>query len=307
MKWIKRGLIYKGDEKSKWTRGGTLTPQPFLINDDTIRVYISFLDGDTIGRIGYLDLAASNPKVILGISRSPVLDIGSPGQFDDNGVILGDVLRVGDSVWMYYEGFQKVNKVKFFAFTGVAVSRDNGSTFSRYSRVPVMDRSEEGIFGRCIHSVIFDGKMFKVWYSTIHSWYYINGLPYPSYHIKYIESEDGLTFGSEGALCIRCKQNEYRIGRPKVTVSDRGVYEMLYTVGTCDNQWYNAGYAKSLDGLHWERDDDNMNVLTQSATGFDNKSVCYPVVITTKYGSYMFYDGNGMGREGFGYAELIEE
>ena len=34
--------------------------------------------------------------------------------------------------------------------------------------------------------------------------------------------------------------------------------------------------------------------------------VCYPVEIETKYGRYMFYDGNGMGKTGFGYAKLKE-
>ena len=306
MKWIKKGLIYKPDGKTEWMNNSVLTPQPFILNDEVIRVYASFRDKNGIGRIGYLDLAANNPKKILNISPKPVLDIGAPGQFNDNGIILGDVLRVQDTVRMYYEGFQKVDKIKFYAFSGVAISYDNGNTFSHYSRIPVMDRSEEGIFGRCIHSVIFDGSLFKIWYATIFDWFFINNKPYPSYHIKYTESEDGLSFKEQGELCIPCAKNEYRIGRPKVTISGVNQYEMLYTKGT-HGQDYNMGYARSIDGIHWERGDDSFNVLRPSSAGFDSKSVCYPVVVKTKYGTYMFYSGNDMGKEGFGYAELIQE
>ena len=307
MKWIKKGLIYKPAGKSEWMNNSVLTPQPFLINDEVIRIYASFRDINGIGRIGYLDLAASDPKNILYISQFPVLDIGNPGQFNDNGIILGDVLRVHDSIRMYYVSFQKVDKIKFYAFSGLAISYDNGNTFLHYSRVPIMDRSEEGIFGRCIHCVIFSGNLFRVWYTSIFDWYFINNKPYPSYNIKYMESEDGLNFCQKGELCVSCEKNEYRIGRPKVNIINHDQYEMLYTVGTKDHKSYNMGYAKSTDGIHWIREDNNMNVLRPSSTGFDSKSVNYPVTVTTKYGTYMFYSGNDMGKEGFGYAELSQE
>ena len=169
-----------------------LTPQPFLLDDERIRVYASFRDELGVGRIGYMDLDAKNPKNILSISKNPVLEIGRNGAFDDNGVILGDVLRVDSKIYMYYVAFQLVNKVKFLAFSGLAISDDEGESFQRVQEYPVLDRSKEGLFGRCIHSVIYENGIFKVWYSVIHDFEMINSVPYPAYYIKYTESKNAL-------------------------------------------------------------------------------------------------------------------
>lgn len=304
MGWTKKGLVYCPAGLGGWRDNSFLCPQPFLLDAETIRVYGSFRDREGVGRVGYVDVSASDPSRVLNVSRDPVLSLGEPGTFDDNGQILGDILRVGDEVWMYYVGFQKVEKVKFYAFSGLAVSRDGGDTFVRTLRVPVMDRTEEGIYGRCIHSVLREKGVFRVWYSVIYDWTFIAGVPYPTYDIKCIESADGRRFGAEGVPCVKCLGNEYRIGRPRVRRNAAGVYEMRYTSDTLDKD-YRSGYAESPDGVHWTRKD-ALAWLAPSPSGFDDKTACYPVEIETGYGRYMFYDGNGMGQTGFGYAKLNE-
>lgn len=306
MKWEKQGLIYcpQGGEQ-EWINNTALTPTPFLLDEETIRVYCSFRDSTGKGRIGYVDVESKNPSNIIKISERPVVELGTPGCFDDNGMILGDVLNVEDRIYMYYVAFQLVEKVKFLAFSGVLISEDNGDTFYRIKQTPVMDRTDEGIYGRCIHSVIKQDDIFKVWYSVIYDWTYINGIPYPTYDIKYTESVDGIHFADEGIQCIKCSGNEYRIGRPRVRINDSGVYEMLYTFDTLDKE-YKSGYSESTDGINWIRKD-NMVGINVSDIGWDSEMVCYPVVLTTKYGTYMFYDGNGMGKDGFGYARLMSE
>lgn len=306
MKIKKRGLIYCPDGSIEWMNNSVMTPQPFLLTEDVIRVYASFRDKEGIGRVGYIDVEAKNPSSIIKISNEPVLDIGSDGCFDDNGVILGDVIRVKNKIYMFYVAFQHVQKVKFCAFSGLAISSDNGESFTKVQKTPIMDRKNEGIFGRCIHSVIYDEKrdVFRVWYSVIFDWTYINGIPYPTYDIKYIESKDGIHFADEGIQCIKCNENEYRIGRPRVRILSDGTYEMRYTSDTYSKE-YIAGYATSSDGIIWDRKD-NESRLERSKKGFDSEMACYPVVIETKYGTYMFYDGNGMGKTGFGWAELYD-
>lgn len=305
MKWQKRGLIYCPDGSIDWMNNSVLTPQPFLLNNEIIRIYASFRDKYGVGRIGYIDVDAKYPSRVLRISPSPVLDVGKAGCFDDNGMILGDVIRVNDKIYMYYVAFQKPEKVKFIAFSGLAISNDEGETFQRVQNTPVLDRKDEGLFGRCIHNVIYEENRFKVYYTVIHNWVYINDIPYPAYYIKYIESEDGINFGAEGRTCITCNPNEYRIGRPKVRKLSDGHFEMHYTYDTLQKE-YKSGYALSHDNIEWTRNDDQA-WLTPSEKGFDSEMACYSVIIETKYGTYMFYDGNGMGKTGFGYAELIND
>lgn len=304
MKWKKKGLIFCPNKENEWMDNSVLTPQPFLLNEETIRIYASFRDRLGVGRIGYIDLEAKNPSKIMKISKNPVLDIGRNGMFDDNGMILGDVLMVENKIYMYYVAFQLASKVKFLAFSGLAISNDFGESFQRLQEFPILDRSLEGLFGRCIHSVIYEGGIFKVWYSVIHGWEIINNIFYPSYYIKYIESKDGINFPLSGVDCIKCNSNEYRIGRPKIYRTEFG-YEMYYTSDTFLKE-YKSGYAISGDGINWTRKDELFS-LKKSNEGFDSQMLCYPAVLKTKYATYMFYDGNGMGKDGFGYAELIEE
>lgn len=182
--WQKKGFIYGPDERMAWAVHSALTPTPVLLGD-VIRVFAGFRDNKGISRIGYVDVTADNPSQILEVSPTPSLDIGAPGTFDDNGVILGDIAWDGREWRMYYVGFQHVAGAKFLAFTGLAFSRDC-RTFVRSHNVPVLDRADEGIFIRAIHTVREEGDRWKAWYAAGNRWEIIAGQPYPSYEIRYI-------------------------------------------------------------------------------------------------------------------------
>lgn len=299
----KKGLIYCPNGEHEWELNTFMTPHAMKMDSDTIRIWGGVRDADGISRIKYIDVDANDPGNVLYVSSKPVLDIGNKGCFDDNGMILGDILNVDGCLYMYYVGFQKVQKVKFFAFSGLAVSDDNGVTFKRYSEVPIMDRTTQGRYGRCIHTVMYDEGLFKCYYAIINDWKYINGIPYPVYNIWHTVSNDGIHFSSnDDCLCIDTQGDEYRIGRPKVYKTDQG-YEMFYTRDLVSKE-YLAGYAESKDGINWVRKDDLMK-LDKSDEGWDSEMACYPVKLLTKTKQYLFYNGNGMGKTGVGYAEII--
>ncbi|MBN4081101.1 hypothetical protein JYT44_01920 [Caldithrix abyssi] len=301
MKWIKKGLIYAPDGTSSWAKHSALTPTPILIDPNTIRVYAGFRTKNGVSRIGFVDVDAENPSKIKAVSSRPVLDVGAPGTFDDNGVILGDIIEHDDQLYMYYIGFQLVEKVKFLAFTGLAISTDGGTTFLRYSSTPVLDRSDKELYFRAIHSVMIEDGVWKVWCGVGSDWEWIDGKAFPKYHIKYYESEDGLSFPQEGKVCIDFKSDEYRIGRPRV-IKENGSYKMFYTKGTLKKD-YVPGYAKSDNGTDWIRMDRKIGI-EQSESGWDSKMLCYPSIINYDDKVYMFYNGNDYGKTGFGYAVL---
>jgi predicted GH43/DUF377 family glycosyl hydrolase len=303
MIWNKKGLIYSPPRDKSWRDNSALTPTPLQIDKKTIRVFCGFRDEKGISRIGYVDLSAENPSKIMNVSDKPVLDIGNPGNFDDNGVILGDVIRKDEEVWMYYVGFQLVKNVKFLAYSGLAISKDNGTSFQRVQQTPILERAEEGTFIRAIHSVLYEENKFKVWYSVGSSWEQIDGKDYPNYDINYIESEDGIHFNSAGVKCIINDQanKEYRIGRPRA-FKRNGTYYMHYTYGTLDGK-YEFGLAESVDGIQWQRKDHERGIEL-SEKGWDSIHLCYPALLNVHDKIYMFYNGNNMGIDGFGYAEL---
>ena len=207
---------------------------------------------------------------------------------------------------MYYVGFQLVQNIKFMAFTGLAVSKDGGESFERFSNAPVLDRNNDGPHLRAIHSVHKEKDTWRIWYSQGDGWQDIDGIPYPRYHIRYTESQDGITFDpATDRTLIKPQGNEYRIGRPRVTVSTQNgapFYEMRYTFDTLDKQ-YQSGYAISSNGVDWVRKDELLG-LPRSAQGWDSEMTCYPCYLETQYGTYLFYSGNNMGQTGVGYCVL---
>jgi predicted GH43/DUF377 family glycosyl hydrolase len=249
-----------------------------------------------------VDLNPENPSEIINISHSPVLDCGSAGCFDDNGVILGDVIKYENKFYMFYIGFQLVKKAKFLAFTGLAISQDNGNSFQRLKETPIMDRSPEGVFFRAIHSIAYEKGIWKIWYAIGSSWTLINNASFPSYKIAYQESLSYDKFSEIGEVCIDFERDEYRIGRPRVYKTKQG-YTMYYTKGTISGEYF-PGVAYSQDGKTWERKDKDFPLaLSSDPNGWDSMHLSYPSIISYKDKTYMFYNGNDMGRNGFGYAE----
>ncbi|MCV2222700.1 hypothetical protein PspCFBP13508_04760 [Pseudomonas sp. CFBP13508] len=303
MKWSKLGHVFSPAGTNDWKKSSALTPTPILLNEKVIRVYAGFRDAEGISRIGYVDVDAQDPTQVLKISDAPVLDRGRDGCFDDNGVILGDVLRCGNVLRMYYVGFQIVKRAKFLAFTGLAESSDGGETFHRVSEVPVMDRADGGTTIRAIHSVLFEDNVWKVWFAVGDSWTLINGQHYPDYNIWYTESVDGQVFNQDELLCIDVEGDEYRIGRPSVYKFEDKYY-MFYTKGGTSGLDYFPGVAVSDDGKVWQRQDEQFG-LELSEGGFDSTHLCYPRLVSAGNKTYCFYNGNNMGAEGFGVAELL--
>ena len=299
----KGGLIYCPKGEHVWEKDTFMTPHAMQLNENEIWIAGGVRDGLGVSRIKSINVKVNDPRKIISVAKSPILDIGEPGCFDDNGVILGDIIRVKNQLYMYYVGFQLVEKVKFLAFSGLAISSDNGKTVERFSQSPVLDRTDRGRYGRGIHTVLYDDEIFKCWYAIINDWKVINGIPYPVYDIWYTESKDGINFPHEDKVCcIKTIGNEYRIGRPKVYKTEFG-YEMYYTKDTISKE-YLVGYAISEDGIHWERKEDAIN-LKKSKEGWDSEMACYPVKLVTEGKTYLFYNGNGMGKTGVGYAEII--
>lgn len=303
MRLEKKGLIYCPNGEHEWEVDTFMTPHAMRLAPGVIRILGGVRDADGVSRIKYIDVDENNPCNILYVSPRPILDTGNKGCFDDNGMILGDVLSVDGRLYMYYVGFQKVQKVKFFAFSGLAISDDGGESFHRYSEVPILDRTAQGRYGRCIHTVLHDDGLFKCYYAIINDWKYINGIPYPVYNIWYTASEDGIHFSAEdNCLCVDTQGDEYRIGRPKVYKTEKG-YEMFYTRDLVSKE-YLAGYAESEDGIRWIRKDGELP-LEKSEDGWDSEMACYPVKLVTERKKYLFYNGNGMGKTGVGYAEIV--
>lgn len=306
MKWEKRGLVYTPDASSPWAQHSALQPTPLLLpGGERIRVYVGCRDSAGVSRVGYVEVSAKDPSQVLSVSHEPVLDVGQPGDFDDNGVVPCAVVpRQDGRVFLYYAGYSQPAKVKFHVFGGLATSEDGGRSFTRFSRVAVLDRTDDEPLFRVAHTVLWEGGRWRVWYGGGGEWVQVQGKTLPVYDVRYLESADGICFPQRGTTHVTFESDdEYRIGRPFVFRQQDGPYRMFYGVAT-RSHGYRLGYARSVDGNTWERDDADLG-LDVSPADWDSEMVAYPSVIMAGDSTWMFYNGNDMGRGGFGCAQLV--
>lgn len=301
MKWVKKGLIYSAKQENNWALSHAALPTPYLVSEKVLRIYCAFRAKRNVSRVGYVDVCADNPKDIVGISPHPALDVGQPGNFDDNGVVPASIVNHEDKVYLYYSGFQLGVNVPYYLFSGLAISTDTGYSFTRYKNTPILEPSDNECFFRTAPHVIKDGTIWKMWYIAGSDWVEHNGKQLPIYTVKYLTSPDGTTWEPEGRICLHTRADEHGFGRPYV-VEDGDNYKMYYSIRTLSNG-YRLGYAESNDGIDWTRKDHEME-LDVSIDGWDSKAVCYSSIIECKGRTYLFYNGNNYGETGFGYAEL---
>ena len=67
MRWKKMGRIFVPDGRLAWARKYAFPPTP-LFKGGVLRVYLSFCDENTVGRVGYVDLDPDDPARVLAVS-----------------------------------------------------------------------------------------------------------------------------------------------------------------------------------------------------------------------------------------------
>jgi hypothetical protein len=301
MTWRKKGVVYAPSGTPAWAQTHAHLPTPLLIGDATIRVYFAALDTQQFGRATFVDVRAENPSEIIRAVDTMSLDLGDLGSFDDSGVVPSCALRVDGEVWLYYVGFQRSSRVPYMLFSGLAKSSD-GVHFERHARVPVLDRTAEEPFSRGAPYVLREGNVWKMWYWSCTEWTETGGRVHYNNVIRYATSSDGVHWSTHPHVCVApANDDEFAIGRPCV-VDDAAGYRMWYSI-RMHPAGYVIGYAESADGIHWTRRDELAGIVP-SESGWDSEMICYPAVIRTRWGTYLFYNGNSHGRTGFGYAVL---
>ena len=308
MRWKKLGLVYSPDGRLAWAQSHAMIPTPVRLNDEVIRVFVTFCDAAGIGRPGYVDVSANNPLKVLRVSQKPLLDLGKPGTFDENGMLTCSVTDLGNGkMYMYYVGFELGTKIRYRLLTGLAISEDGGETFGRYAPTPVLERSAAEMYFRggpyCLHGP----QRFRLWYVAGSEWIELDGKSMPVYDIRYAESEDGIHWPDKGEIQIAISEADGNgFGRPCVMPKASGGYRMFYSVRRRSFGAYRLGYAESDDGRVWIRKDDKLN-LDVTPGSFDSDAIMYAAPMEIDGKLYVFYNGNDFGRDGFAVAVLEAE
>lgn len=316
-KWKKLGKVFdpKDLRTGSWMHEFAQSPS-VLVGDDAVRVYFCSRpapspDGQYLSYISFIDLDRQNLLNILRVCERPILPLGKYGTFDEFGTYPVSVIRNGEEIRAYYAGWTRCESVPFNAAIGVAVSMDGGETFHRLGDGPVLSyTSDEPFLLGSPRIRCFAGR-WQLWYVAGKQWQVIDGKPEPLYKIRVAFSDDGIHWTKHGQDLIADRLGEQECQAcPDVTYRN-GRYHMFFSFRDMRNYkeregGYRIGYASSPDMLKWKRDDDLVSIGLSDA-GWDCEMVNYPHLFELDGATYMLYQGNGMGREGFGLAVLESE
>ena len=271
-----------------------------------LRVYFTSRDANNRSHITFAETDPNTEFSVASVSDEPVLVPGDPGFFDDSGVAMGCLLSVNGKEYLYYLAWNLRVTVPWLNTIGLAVKSEKTSRFAKYSRAPVMDRSDEDPFSISYPSIIYENGKYRMWYGSNLRW---GKVPEEMDHvIKYAESDDGIHWNRSRKVAVGLlHKNEYAISKPFVLKTNNQGYTMFYSYrGNGAITTYRIGHAVSADGFDWSRRDDETGIGI-SASGWDSEMICYPFVFGYRDETYMFYNGNGYGRTGFGLAKLEQD
>lgn len=300
-RWRKLGQIYCPKDQKGWMHSHAAVPIAERVSGDLYRIYFSSRNEDNQSFTGHLLIDIKRPQEIIEFSDRPVLAPGALGEFDDSGAMATWLTHHDDKRFLYYIGWNLGITVPFRNSIGLSVS-SHGGEFKRYAAGPVVDRSmtEPHFVASCC--VLADRDKWRMWYLSCTDWRIRNGKPEHRYHIKYAESDDGISWRRDGIVAIDYSSDtEYAISRPSV-IRDRDCWRMWFSHRGAA---YRIGYAESVDGVHWERLDADCQINVSEA-GWDSEMIEYPFVFDHDGTRYMLYNGNGYGKTGFGLAVLEE-
>jgi hypothetical protein len=297
--WKKLGLIFCPSGEVEWMQSHAAVPTAENMGGDLFKIYFSSRDAANRGFTGYAVIDINRPCDVIELSSAPVLAPGGLGEFDDSGAMASWVARYQGKKYLYYIGWNLGVTVPFRNSIGVAVEQPDGS-YERLFNGPVVDRSmrEPHFCASCC--VLPDDDYWRMWYLSCTEWRLRDGRPEHRYHIKYAESDDGISWRREGVVAIDySNEHEYAISRPSV-IRDADRWRMWYS---CRGDRYRIGYAESDDGRRWHRLD-AASGIDVSEGGWDSEMIEYPFVFDHKGRRYMLYNGNDYGRTGFGVAVM---
>jgi hypothetical protein len=303
--WSKKGLIFNVDGKNLWNKSHAQVPVVDLLGD-RIRVYYATRNLLGKSNVSYVELEKNNPQNIIYKHTATLLNLGATGAFDDSGIMPSSIINVGNKKYLYYIGWTTRGTVPFQNAVGLAISEDGGKEFYKLSEGPIITINHIEPYFSGTAFVMYENKVFRMWYLSCIKWENFDGKYEPIYNIKYAESHDGIEWKQTGKVAVELNHDEGGLVSAAV-IKENGKYKMWFGKRKKSDYRFNKknsyriGYAESLNGIDWYRKDIEARIDV-SKSGWDSEMISYPYVVRNNNKLLMFYNGNGFGKTGFGLA-----
>lgn len=302
--WHKLGVIFPCTGDGTWDEDPSA---PFVMRvGDRLRMYYHGRNGRIL-QVGMAEASPEKPLQWKKTAKEPIISIGPAGAIDSCWVAYPWVVPITETHWhMYYaawagEFHDHLDQFKKWR-TAMAESDDGGLTWRRDGR-PLIEigrpfTPDEHGSGSC--AVLKVGDEYWMWYTA---------LSHPTNEWRRISTalavsrDGGHTFTPHPAGSLIGVDPTFE--NPRTTCSKPFVrrvgdgYQMWFS-HAADGQHYRVHYAESRDGVYFTWDP--TPAVDVSPNDWDSEMTCYPSVIDTAGGTYMFYDGNSYA--GIGAAQL---
>lgn len=300
MRWRKLGQIYLPSTILDAAGSHASNPVAIPLTSQLVRIYFGVRDIQNRTSIVWIEIDIQQPEKIISRSNQPVLTSGEVGCFDDSGCSMGSIVRLGKVWYLYYLGWNLGVTVPWRNAIGLAISDDEGISFSRISTAPIIDRNHLDPLSLSYPYVIVEDEKWLMWYGSQLNW--SGGKESMDHVIKAASSKDGINWERNGIIAIPPDQDHRAFSRPTV-VRDGAVWRMWYAYR---GENYRIGYAESANGRDWQRLD-HLAGIDAGPESWDDTMIEYPHVFDVGGERYMLYNGNGFGQTGFGLAILEQE
>ena len=224
MRWKKLSNIFCPADNYSWMVSHAANRFAEHVSGSVFRIYFTCRDKENRSHIASLEMDMDNFS-ICNISENPIVAPGEPGMFDDSGAAMGYLLHQNNEKYLYYLGWNLKVTVPWLNAIGLAKWDEQKKVFSKVSRAPVIDRSDEDPFTISYPSVLVENGTFRMWYGSNLQW----GKTQESmkHVIKYAESINGIVWMRTNEIQIDLSPNEYALAKPFV-IKDNGMYKIGY-------------------------------------------------------------------------------
>lgn len=316
MVWQRHGLLFAKPDNVGWWKSHAQAVTPLVLEPRRWRLYFSGRDGQNRSRILFVDVDPLDEMRILERRLEPVLDLGPPGSFDSAGQGACAALIRGGAVHLYYAGIHLRRDVPYGLAIGLAVSAD-GCRFERAVPGPVLAPGpDEPWFCSIAHVTEeaaggTEGGGLTAWYTSGAGWVALpQGGFDPVYGLASARSPDGIRWCLRPGTRVPASVETGSLTRPWAAVI-RGRPLLFFAQRGSFGFRSEAGSAYRL--RHLRLDAAGRPAGAQAAIRFatppapgdwDGFMQAYPSVLPLQGGHVMFYNGDGFGRDGFGWATL---
>ncbi len=301
------GMIPKND----WSYEFTQAPYAISIGQ-MYRVFFSTRskkdeNGNYTSYLGYIDYDFKKRKILKSAPK-PIIELGATGTFDEHGTYPFSILLEGDRYLGYYAGWSRKVSVPYDVKIGLVTSTDC-EEFSKVGEGPLIGASLYEPMTISGPRIFKFKEKFHLFYLAGEKWEKDKeGRPESIFKIRHAESDDGISWKRQNSMIIApiLEENECQAS-PTVFQHD-GIYHMFFSYKYGSNfrdtdRGYRLGYAISDDLQSWKRRDDHLKI-SESLEDWDNFDISYPSAFQIDGSWYLLYQGNQIGKAGFGYAKI---